>query len=119
MNRMQQNIASHFDKLRDVARVSVIYSRGAESRVVQAVGGESSVRVETSNGVSVKSKQRDWIIVAADLVLSDPIIPRVGDRIVFDESVYEVQKLAGTGCYHEMSGSGVLRIHTRLIEMES
>ena len=100
----------------------VVYARGQETAAITAVAGQSRVIVEDSAGVSIRARRRDWLVRAADLVMGgEVVLPQVGDRVLLTVGeavqVYEVQRLAGEGCYAASDDLGqVLRIHTRQIE---
>lgn len=73
--------------------------------------------MEDADGLSIRSKRRDWIVERAKLVLGGAAItPAPGDLVTAGEMIYEVQRLSGEDCYHETDDTGLrLRIHTRLI----
>jgi hypothetical protein len=118
MTRMQTHIATHYGRLLAAAGVAVTYQRTTSSVAIsQAAPATTLVRVEDAEGLSLRSRRRDWIIRAADLVLNDEAVtPAVGDRIVNGRLTYEVQRLAGEDCFYPCDAEGAfLRIHTRLV----
>ena len=101
---------------------TVTYRRSPNSANVNASIGRTEFEVDDGFGVLQKIESRDFLILAADLVLAGaPVLPERGDRI--DETV-------GTTTYvYEAMAPGsepawrysdpyrkTLRIHTKLVE---
>ncbi|MCX5683729.1 MAG: hypothetical protein NT049_08595 [Planctomycetota bacterium] len=60
----------------------VTYQRGAESVEVQATVGRTVFETADAYGVVEQSESRDFLILAADLVLGESVtLPERGDRI--------------------------------------
>jgi len=60
----------------------VVYERGAESVQVQATIGRTVFEAADAYGVVERTESRDFLILAADLVLgSQEVLPERGDRI--------------------------------------
>jgi hypothetical protein len=129
VNRVQRNVARHYQRLAASAAVTVTYGRGGQSVELQAVPAETAVRVEDAEGLSVRAKRRDWIVTAADLVIGGQVIlPEAGDTIrvaVGDPpdqeiQVFEVQRLVGESHYYACDDEGrVLRVHARHVDTEA
>lgn len=97
---------------------SVTYARGASTVSINATPGETRLEYLDPSGVTVAVTLRDWIVTAADLVLSSATTkPQRGDRITVSVSeVYEVHSPApGMQCYTEDPTGTQLRIHTKRI----
>lgn len=60
----------------------VTYLRGAESLLVSATVGRTQYETDDGHAVRIDFTDRDFLILAADLVLdSTPITPKPGDQI--------------------------------------
>lgn len=98
-------------------RETVTFARGASSVTVQAVRGQRSwERSQPSGGVSIGDRSEDWIILAADLVISAAVVtPQRGDTITAGSTVFRVMPF-GTNDqlwqYHDRDRL-YLRIHTK------
>ncbi len=105
--------------------LAVTYCRGSGESELQAsitaVPARNRVEMGDEFGMAVTSYERDWIVLATDLVLGDEqVLPERGDRILqtVDGSVqtYEVTPLAGQRHYQPCDDqSRLLRVHTRHI----
>lgn len=104
--------------------VPVTYRRGTESVDLTATVGESVVEVADESGFLVREELRDYLIDAADLVLSGvQVEPRKGDRIeeTIDGAlhVHEVRAPAQEPVFrHSDRARTRLRVHTKLIDEE-
>ena len=102
----------------------VAYARGPQSVDLSATVGKTVFEVDDGYGVLVRHESRDFLVLAADLVIGgEPILPQRGDR------VREVQGSTTFG--YEVTAPGkepawrysdpyrtTLRIHTKQIETE-
>jgi hypothetical protein len=117
-------VAGMADTLTAAAGVSVTYSRGDDSVVVSAVPGKTVFRVDTGEGSAERLVRRDYLIKAADLVLSGEVVrPARGDLIRETRGekveVYEVMAPGGEPEFLELDNDGqVLRIHTLHVAQE-
>lgn len=107
--------------------LAVMYIRGSGEELSQAsitaVPARSRVSMTDESGLTVTGQERDFIILAADLVLDgEQVLPERGDRIeqtVDGETTYtyEVMPIAGQKHYQPCDDLGrLLRIHTKLVE---
>jgi hypothetical protein len=102
----------------------VVYLRGAESVELDATVGRTLFEQADQFGVLHRTESRDYLIRAADLVLSgEQVLPKAGDR---------VRETTGTGALlYEVLGPGseppsrfsdperlTLRVHTKFIGPE-
>lgn len=71
------------DQLKTHASREVVYVRGGEQVVVRATIGRTLLKLDDGHGgVRIEWTDRDFLILAADLVLSGaPATPRRGDQI--------------------------------------
>lgn len=99
----------------------VIYQRGAAQIEVQATIGKTVFEIDGGAGILEKTESRDYLILAADLVLDDELtLPNRGDRIQETEGkvfVYEVMS-PGRQPHYRYSDPyrKTLRIHTKHVE---
>lgn len=104
--------------------LDVIYRRDAAEVAITAVPGRSTSEVIDDSGVGVHAVERDWLILAADLVIgAEAITPKPGDQIRLavgtQVQVFEVAPLGGDKCYRPSDDLGtVLRVHTRHSDTE-
>jgi len=107
------------------AATTVQYVRGSRSVEVLASIGKTTFEVDDGYGILVRHESRDFLILAADLVLDDqPILPQRGDRIRETQGgqvfVYEVTAPGKEPCWrYSDSYRKTLRIHTQQIEVTS
>ena len=103
----------------------VTYARGADSVQVPATVGRTIFRIDKGYGVLERIEARDYLILAADLVLNAaPILPKPGDQIRETEGgktfVYEILAPGNEPCWRYSDLYRVtLRIHTKLIATET
>jgi hypothetical protein len=122
VSRMQAHLDRHFARLEAAAAVTVTYARDEATVSLSAVPAQTNINIDDGAGLEVRSKRRDWILAAADLVLSgSSVLPVEGDRISVSEGgltrVYEVQRLAGESHYAPCDAAGNrLRVHSRLVD---
>jgi len=107
------------------AATTVQYVRGSRSVEVLASIGKTTFEVDDGYGILVRHESRDFLILAADLVLDDqPILPQRGDRIRETQGgqvfVYEVTAPGKEPCWrYSDSYRKTLRIHTQQSEVTS
>ena len=103
---------------------SVVYQRGEDSVEVPATIGTTVFNVDDGDGALLKFEARDYLILAADLLLDgNAILPKRGDCIretsgsqVF---TYEVMAPGDEPCWRWSDGyRQTLRIHTKQTDME-
>jgi hypothetical protein len=108
--------------IRSSRGLAVTYRRGSSEVSLTAVAGRTRVSAENESGLLVESRQRDWLVRAADLLFgSQSFRPEVGDLVRLEEGPdvqdFEVQRLAGESCYEACDDLGhVLRIHSRQVK---
>ena len=72
--------------------IEVTYARGDESVAVQAVLGRTDFASDDGTGAVVTFQSRDYLIVAADLMLAGAVVsPQPGDQIVESDGLADVQ----------------------------
>ena len=97
---------------------SVAYQRGGDSVEVLATIGKTTFQIDDGAGALLRFESRDYLILAADLVLGgNPILPKRGDRIretIGNQSfVYEVIGPGDEPCWRWSDGyRRTMRIHT-------
>ena len=103
---------------------TVTYQRGGESVEIAATLGTMSLEVSDEAGVMVRTRQTDFIVSAAALVLGGAAVtPRVGDRILLPSGgkvlVFEVLALPGGEHFRPADPTGTaLRIHAKQVDEE-
>lgn len=94
------------------AAVAIDYRRAGEIVAVSipAKLGKTLFRVD-NYGVSVRIRQRDFIVRTADLAVT----PEVGDEILFDGKIYSVTAPADEPCWqwHTRLSHDQRRIHAK------
>lgn len=104
---------------------AVVYQRGTDTVEVLATIGTTTFNVDDGGGALLRIESRDYLILAADLMIGEtPILPKRGDRIreisgdqVF---VYEVVGPGDEPCWRWSDGyRQTLRIHTKQIDNET
>lgn len=102
----------------------VTYQRGEESVEVQAAVGRTVFETADAYGVVEQSESRDFLILAADLMLGVAVtLPERGDRIREAQDgkvyVYEVM-VPGKEPHYRFSDvyRRTLRIHTKQVAVE-
>jgi hypothetical protein len=98
-------------------RETVTFARGASSVSVYAVRGQRNwERSQPSGGVAIGDRSEDWIVLAADLVLSSSVVtPQRGDTITAGGITYRVMPFGPNDqlwAYHDRDRL-YLRIHTK------
>jgi len=100
----------------------VTYQRGGESVEIAATLGATSLEVSDEAGATVRTRQTDFIVSAAALVLGGAAVtPQVGDRILVPSGgkvlVFEVLALPGGEHFRPADPAGTaLRIHAKQID---
>lgn len=102
---------------------AVTYARGGRTLEVSATIGRTTFEVDDGYGVLVQHESRDFLILAADLVLDgQPILPQRGDQVWEVQGsntfVYEVTAPGNGPCWR-YSGPyrKTLRIHSKQVEL--
>jgi hypothetical protein len=94
----------------------VDYYRGNNCYHVDATLGQTKLDIDDGSGVRVTAHSIDFLIRAADL----PIMPDVGDRVIFMDAEYEVLELPSSGCWRWSDPYAITRrIHTKQIKESS
>jgi len=103
----------------------VTYARGVPSVEVLATIGKTTFEVDDGYGVLVRHESRDFLVLAADLILGDgPTTPERGDRIRETQGsqvfVYEVTAPGKEPCWRYSDPfRKTLRIHTKQVTVEA
>jgi hypothetical protein len=104
---------------------AITYARGGQSAELPATVGKTTFEVDDGYGVLVRHESRDFLVLAADLVLGDaPELPKRGDRIKETQGetvfVYEVTAPGKEPCWRYSDPyRKTLRIHTAQIDTEA
>ena len=99
--------------------------RGSRSVEIAATIGKTAFEVDDGYGVLVRHESRDFLVLAADLVLGDtPTLPQRSDRIRETQGqqvfVYEVTAPGKEPCWRYSDPyRKTLRIHTKSIDTEN
>ena len=102
----------------------VTYCRGEQSVAVQATLGRTVFETADAYGVVEQSESRDFLILAADLVLGEAVtLPERGDRIreIQDGKTFVYEVMApGKEPHYRFSDvyRRTLRIHTKQVATE-
>lgn len=127
MSDILRKASAFLEKVRHTTATSpVTYRRG--DRVVPDVPatiGRTEYQQDDGAGVITRAESRDFLILAADLVLDGVrVLPEAGDRIEETQQgatyVYEVLPVSGMQPHYRHSDPyrTTLRIHTKLIGEE-
>ena len=106
------------------AASTVQYVRGSRSVEIAATIGRTTFEVDDGYGVLVRHQSRDFLALAADLVLEgELVLPERGDRIRETQGqqvfVYEVMAPGKEPCWRYSDPyRKTLRIHTQQIATE-
>ena len=107
------------------ATSTVEYVRGSRSAEVAATIGKTTFELDDGYGVLVRRESRDFLVLAADMVLGDVVtLPERGDRIQETQGsttfTYEVTAPGKEPCWRYSDPyRKTLRIHTKQIETEN
>lgn len=104
---------------------SVVYRRGTDTVAVLATIGTTVFQIDDGAGGVLRIESRDYLISAADLILSGgPVLPQRGDRI--EESVdsevfvYEVIRPGDEPCWRWSDAyRQTVRVHTKQVDVET
>lgn len=113
------------DRQKQHASRLVTYERGAATVAVQATIGRTIFEIDDEIGVVHKIESRDFLIHAADLVLSgSAVLPERGDRVRETDGtttyIYEVMA-PGKEPHYRYSDAyrKRFRIHTKQVEVQT
>jgi len=113
------------DQRTEHATRTVTYERGASTVAVSAGIGRTIFEVDNGFGIVERTESRDFLVLAADLVLAgSPVLPERGDRVreiqVATTFVYEVMA-PGKEPHWRYSDPyrKTLRIHTKHVSTET
>jgi len=102
----------------------VVYVRGADAVEVAATIGKTVFRLDKGYGVTERIEARDYLMLAADLVLGGAaVLPKAGDKIREVEGgnafIYEVMAPGNEPCWRYSDPyRRTLRIHTKHVATE-
>jgi len=117
-------IAGAVSTVKSAVGVTVAYRRGSEYVGLTAVKSVARVELDGDDGTAVEAGRIDWIIAAADLVLSgQQTEPLEGDRIEETTGgktyIHEAMPVGTEACYRPMDAQGQgLRVHSKLVEVQ-
>lgn len=120
-NILQDGAAWLGGQLKDHAGLSVVYQRGASSVSITATATMHEYEVVDDDGFGIVMLSRDYIVHAADMILSGAeIAPRAGDRITETIQgvvcVFEVMALGQKHEYEPLDTDGLMwLIHTKKV----
>ncbi len=103
----------------------ISYVRGAQSVDLLATIGKTTFEVDDGYGVLVRHESRDFLVLAADLMLDGaPVLPQRGDRVRETQGqqvfVYEVTAPGKEPCWRYSDPyRKTLRIHSKNIDTEA
>jgi hypothetical protein len=111
-------------RTRHASRV-VTYARGGLSVDIAATIGKTTFEIDDGYGVLVRYESRDFLVLAADLILGDgPTTPERGDRIRETQGgqvfVYEVTAPGKEPCWRYSDPyRKTFRIHSKQVATET
>jgi hypothetical protein len=123
-NRLKTAAARLSQRMRGRAASPVTYRRG-EVRLdgLAATKGLSTFELSDASGALTRVDSVDFIVTAADLVLSGVVtLPRRGDTVTDEDGVvHTVYPVNGTDCWRwsDTQGYTSLRVHTKVTEDEA
>jgi hypothetical protein len=121
---LQQASAWLEEKRTQHAAQTVCYVRGGQSVELPATVGKTTFEVDDGYGVLVRHESRDFLVLAADLLLGDGLTePQRGDRVHETQNgmvyVYEVTAPGKEPCWRYSDAyRKTFRIHTKQIDTE-
>lgn len=105
------------DQRQNFGSSPIVYRRGGADLEIQGTPSRFMFQVDSGNGLVISMEARDFKIRAADLVFDGLTTPEPGDRIMFNEVVYEVCELAGEPPWSWADSYGIdMKIHTKAAE---
>jgi hypothetical protein len=125
MNLLQQASDWLEDQRTRHAARTIEFVRGSWSAELPASIGKTTFEVDDGYGVLVRHESRDFLVLAADLVLDGvPALPQRGDRIRETQGgqvfVYEVAAPGKEPCWRYSDAyRKTLRIHTKQVQVEN
>lgn len=112
-----------FKTAQAVAGVSVVYKRDSDTVTITALVGDTRMELSADYGsTTVTSRVRDYIVNAADLVLSSVTVePQAGDQVRETRGsttyVFEVMSAGADEPFRPSDRHGnTWRIHTKLVD---
>jgi hypothetical protein len=123
-NRMKSAAARLSQRMRGRAASPVTYRRGEASLDgLAATKGRTTFELSDASGVLTRVDSVDFIVTAADLVLSGVItLPKRGDTITDEDGVvHTAYPFNGADCWRwsDTQGYTSLRVHTKVTEDEA
>lgn len=105
--------------------VSIGYRRGAEVIEIDAIAGRVNMNLLTNAGISVDAQERDFTLLAADLVIGGQrITPERGDQVELtgedgQTEIFELLPLSGTDRVFAYGDPNrvLIRLHTKRIQV--
>lgn len=92
-----------------------LYRRGSDELKINATPAVTTFRTEDEYGITTRTQSYDFIVAASELLSLGE--PERGDKIIFQNSIYEVLSPRDEPCFRwSDTGGKVLRIHTKRIE---
>ena len=122
MDLLEQASAWLEDQRTRHASRPVTYQRGRRSVAVAATVGRTVFELDDGTGAVLKVESRDYLILAADLVLDGQrVLPAKGDRISESQDgqtfVYEVVSVGDEPCWRYSDPyRKTLRVHSTQVE---
>lgn len=95
----------------------IVYARGEASVEISATFGRSEFVVESSGSVRTEHTDRDFLFLAAALILGGAVTtPRKGDRITVGSEVFEALPVDGQQCFRPSDSQGLrIRVFTKKV----
>lgn len=114
---MHAALATGMKMIRQASGVTIQITRGSASSPQFTAGvGRTRFDVETSEGYSIRHRQRDYLIAIADYVLDNVASePQTGDVITEGTKTYQVLPISADGKPFEFSDTfhQQYRVHTK------
>ena len=118
-NRAQRGAVWRAARLKACASDEITYTRGGDSLTGLAATIGTTTRDSVSGGgMLVVVESNDFIITAADLILSEAVtLPASGDRITWDGDTFEVLPFGESKQHWRYSDAHrvTIRIHTKKV----
>lgn len=110
---------AHWRRLKAGAGESATYTQDGQSATLTVVPGGRTTRAQNAEGVITTSKDSDFILATAELLIDDvAVLPKRRDKITIEDvngitRKFEVVGQAGERHYDPVDQYGVmLRVHT-------